>query len=258
LNPGVTYYWRVDEVNDTCDPCLWPGPVWSFTMIPSIIIDDFNDYDTTSEANPLSGPWKDWHGLPSTHWGATAILIGAPGGDKDPCHSAPKAMQSKYDRGASLGGNEYQYGIPLLERTFVGDPCNWTQGGLTTLVIWFWGDANSGGGDPCFATDLFVTLGDDDDNDGDVDDSYTIYYVADCGGDAGDLIAEEWIEWNIALEDFNEFGDVNPDKIRSIGLGVKDGTTGNVYYDDILLYVRRCVPFYAVDISSDPDGDYEG
>ena len=125
-------------------------------------------------------------------------------------------------------------------------------------MLYFWGDANDGEEDPCFATDLWVTLGDDDDNDGDVDDSYTIYYVADCGGDDGDLIAEEWIEWNIALQDFNEFGNVNPDKIRSIGLGVKDGTTGNVYYDDIMLYVRRCVPMYAVDISSDPEGDYEG
>jgi|GEM_PF-2214072 len=31
LQLGKTYYWRIDEVNDVCDPCLWPGTVWNFT-----------------------------------------------------------------------------------------------------------------------------------------------------------------------------------------------------------------------------------
>ncbi len=32
LKFGKTYYWRVDEVNDTCAPGLWEGEVWSFTV----------------------------------------------------------------------------------------------------------------------------------------------------------------------------------------------------------------------------------
>ncbi|MHC4659521.1 MAG: LamG domain-containing protein, partial [Planctomycetota bacterium] len=28
---GQTYYWRVDEVNDTCSPYLWKGVIWKFT-----------------------------------------------------------------------------------------------------------------------------------------------------------------------------------------------------------------------------------
>ncbi|MHC4528489.1 MAG: LamG domain-containing protein, partial [Planctomycetota bacterium] len=31
LQLGRTYYWRIDVVNDACDPYLWPGSVWSFT-----------------------------------------------------------------------------------------------------------------------------------------------------------------------------------------------------------------------------------
>ncbi|MGA1979589.1 MAG: hypothetical protein ABSG99_03360 [Sedimentisphaerales bacterium] len=32
LEPNTTYYWRIDEVNETGpDPCLWPGDVWRFT-----------------------------------------------------------------------------------------------------------------------------------------------------------------------------------------------------------------------------------
>ena len=34
LIPGTTYYWRIDEVNDTHPTKLWKGNVWSFTVIP--------------------------------------------------------------------------------------------------------------------------------------------------------------------------------------------------------------------------------
>ncbi|MFH1882268.1 MAG: LamG domain-containing protein [Planctomycetota bacterium] len=32
LVPGTTYYWRIDEVNDTEPNSPWKGPVWSFTV----------------------------------------------------------------------------------------------------------------------------------------------------------------------------------------------------------------------------------
>ncbi len=36
--PAKSYYWRIDEVNEAGpDPCLWPGDVWSFTMLGSTI-----------------------------------------------------------------------------------------------------------------------------------------------------------------------------------------------------------------------------
>jgi len=34
LVPGVTYYWRIDEVNDTDPNSPWKGDVWSFTIPP--------------------------------------------------------------------------------------------------------------------------------------------------------------------------------------------------------------------------------
>jgi len=34
LVPGTTYYWRIDEVNDTEPNSPWRGPVWSFTVPP--------------------------------------------------------------------------------------------------------------------------------------------------------------------------------------------------------------------------------
>jgi putative CocE/NonD family hydrolase len=34
LVPGTTYYWRIDEVDDTHPNSPWKGPVWSFTVPP--------------------------------------------------------------------------------------------------------------------------------------------------------------------------------------------------------------------------------
>jgi len=34
LVPGTTYYWRIDEVNETEPNSPWEGPVWSFTVPP--------------------------------------------------------------------------------------------------------------------------------------------------------------------------------------------------------------------------------
>jgi len=35
LTPGITYYWRIDEVNDLHPDKLWRGDIWSFRVIPS-------------------------------------------------------------------------------------------------------------------------------------------------------------------------------------------------------------------------------
>ena len=238
LKPGTTYYWRVDEVNDACDPCLWPGEVWEFTTIDYVVIDDFETYTSTPE---LYAVWEDWHTLPLSEQGGEAHLV------TEPNHGGAQAMKFYYDT---------NFGTPVLRRTY-STPQHWNKGGLVALDIWFYGDANelsiNPGGDPCFATDLFVTLGDDDDDDGEVDDKCTIYYVADSGGNTGDLIANQWLVWHLSLEDFNDGNNVNPNKIKSIALGITGGTTGQIYFDDIRLYVRRCVPMYAVDISG-PEG----
>jgi hypothetical protein len=39
LIPGMTYYWRVDEVNDTEPNSQWKGPVWSFSVPPKTAYD---------------------------------------------------------------------------------------------------------------------------------------------------------------------------------------------------------------------------
>ena len=41
LVPGTTYYWRIDEVNDTDPNSPWKGEVWRFTVPPRIAYDPY-------------------------------------------------------------------------------------------------------------------------------------------------------------------------------------------------------------------------
>src|SRR4030042_3895019 len=44
LEYGKTYYWRIDEVNETEPNSPWRGNVWNFTIRNFIVLDDFENY----------------------------------------------------------------------------------------------------------------------------------------------------------------------------------------------------------------------
>jgi hypothetical protein len=66
LIPGTTYYWWIDEVNDTGPPPgKWPGVMWSFTTIPGEAhtpspTDDAVIPGVEYEYPPSSGNWYIW------------------------------------------------------------------------------------------------------------------------------------------------------------------------------------------------------
>ncbi|MCK4306144.1 MAG: LamG domain-containing protein, partial [Candidatus Eisenbacteria sp.] len=41
LDLDTTYFWRIDEVNDVCDPNGWRGNLWRFKVANYVVIDDF-------------------------------------------------------------------------------------------------------------------------------------------------------------------------------------------------------------------------
>ncbi|MFB0555771.1 MAG: carbohydrate binding domain-containing protein, partial [Phycisphaerae bacterium] len=57
LELGVTYYWRIDEVNDVNPDSPWTGILWSFMTAGFLVVDDFEDYD--SGDNQIWYSWKD-------------------------------------------------------------------------------------------------------------------------------------------------------------------------------------------------------
>jgi len=54
LEWNTTYYWRIDEVNNTNADSPWPGILWSFTTANFLIVDDFESYNDLDPADPDS------------------------------------------------------------------------------------------------------------------------------------------------------------------------------------------------------------
>jgi len=115
LELGTTYYWKIDEVNEACDPCLWPGEVWSFTTANWLLVDDFEDY--TSHAD-LRDTWEE--GGNALVYLETTIV-----------HGGGQSMHIDY-----LGNSE-------ATRTF-DTAQDWTAKGIKALVLWFRGAAGNG------------------------------------------------------------------------------------------------------------------
>jgi hypothetical protein len=103
--------------------------------------------------------------------------------------------------------------VTLPISTLGGD---WTQQGINVLTLWFYGDPNNP------ATDqLYVTL----------NNSSKIVY----SGDAADISAGEWIQWDIDLSAFN----IDLTNVTQLGIGTEKtgaiGGEGILFMDDIRL-----------------------
>jgi len=142
-DPGMllwdtTYYWRVDEVNDTNPGSPWPGILWSFTTANFLIVDDFEDYDAGE--NQI---WYTWHdglgyGTPGTEPYYAGNGTGSAVGDENTpsyteetiVHGGNQSMPVFYDNSV-LKYSE-------VEKTLTY-PRDWTENGVSTLTIWFRG-----------------------------------------------------------------------------------------------------------------------
>jgi len=52
LEWDTTYYWRIDEVNNTNPDSPWTGILWSFTTADFLIVDDFESYNDIDPPDP--------------------------------------------------------------------------------------------------------------------------------------------------------------------------------------------------------------
>ncbi|NIP23900.1 MAG: hypothetical protein GWN67_06900, partial [Phycisphaerae bacterium] len=190
-------------------------------MISFVVVDDFELY-TNDLSDGLPNLNDVWEGSPSIPDGGEAYL------ETDIVHFGEQSMRFSYDNTATA--------YSVLRRIYES-PQDWTEDGVTALRLYFYGDADDGAGST--VDEVSVTLEDSDGH------SATIAYV----GDASDLSARAWLEWNIHLQDFNDAGNVEPDKIVKIELGISGGTTGRVYFDDIQLYSPPTGSIYFDDVS---------
>jgi hypothetical protein len=138
---NTSYYWRIDEVNDTNPDSPWEGSVWSFTTGDFFVIDDFEEYDAND--NQI---WFAWHdglgygaqGTPDYYAGnGTGAAVGdettASYTEETIVHGGNQSMPISYDNNKP-GFSKYsqvEYTLP--------DQRDWTDQGVANLSLWFRG-----------------------------------------------------------------------------------------------------------------------
>jgi len=216
-DPGMlewdsTYYWRIDEVNNTNPDSPWIGPLWSFTTADFLIVDDFESYNDIDPPDPGSNrifeAWLDGYEIPTN-----GALVGndlPPYAEQSIVHSGIQSMPLYYD-------NSVGYSEATLTLTY---PRDWTEKDVNKLTIWFRGDSANA------AETLYVAL----------NGSAVVNH-----DNPNAAQVEEWTEWNMDLQAFADQG-VNLANVNTIALGLGNrnnpvaGGSGTMYFDDIRLY----------------------
>jgi hypothetical protein len=209
-NPGqlewnTTYYWRIDEVDNTNPDSPWTGPLWSFTTAEFLIVDDFESYNyldpTDTASNWVSLSWIDGLNDP-----ANGSLVGYESVFAEHVlHGGLLSMPMSYDN--SVGKSE-----ATLTLTSNRD---WTVNSVNTLTIWYRGSGGNA------AEQMYVAL-----------NGYA--KVNHDNPDAPTFTS--WTPWNIDLQAFADQG-VNLANVESITIGLSSGSGGSgvMYFDDIRL-----------------------
>ncbi|MHC4144998.1 MAG: LamG domain-containing protein [Planctomycetota bacterium] len=202
-----SYAWRVDEVYPAETV---KGLVWSFTTADFILVDDFesyNDIDPPDEAsNRIFDKWID--GFGTTDNGALVGNDLPPYAEQTVVHGGIQSMPYFYD-------NANKTSEATLTLVY---PRDWTEEGVTKLVLWFRGSSANA------ADRMYVAL----------NGTALVYHADDAATQTS-----RWTQWVIDLTAFAGVDLTNVNSI-SIGIGTKNspvpaGGTGTMFFDDIRL-----------------------
>jgi hypothetical protein len=203
LESGVTYYWRVDEVNDLHPDSPWIGNVWSFTTANFLIVDDFEDYTDDDVAG--EAVWQAWiDGFGVADNGAQAGNLLPPYCEQTIVHGGLQSMPFLYNNALGVLNSEVSLALGGMDLT---------QKGGTKLKMWYRGDAAND------AVPMYVAL-----------DNVRVNHP-----DPAATQVDEWVEMDVDLQ---SFVGANPANANKIAIGAGDDTpasagTGTLYIDDI-------------------------
>ena len=213
LDLNTTYYWRIDEVNSAPDYTIFKGEVWSFRTSPYFVVENFNSYANDAA---LRNVWKDGstNGTSAEVSVDTAIVRDG------------NSMKYRYKNNLSPYYSEAYVDIADLG---IDDP-DWLGMGAKTLALWFYGPSGNEVNKP-----MYVKLTDGD----------AIPHTAQVNydGDMNNIKDESWHEWNIDLQDFVDYNNVNLANVKTISVGFGNGiqaaSDGIVYFENIRLYKHK-------------------
>ena len=126
LELAMTYYWRVDEVNEAEAISLWEGEVWSFTTKAAFTVEDFESYD--DDLNRIYDTWIDGWVNGS---GSTVGYIEEPFAERMIVHGGRQSLPLEYNNTASPWYSETDRTWPAAQ--------DWTTNAADTLRLHFRG-----------------------------------------------------------------------------------------------------------------------
>ena len=211
LEMGKTYYWRIDEVNQSDSNDITTGTPWSFTVADSLILEDFESYKSE---HPLSESWikEDAYG---------DIVI-----DKQYVHSCYQSLEIWYlftDSSKTLYSHAFE------------KPQNWKAAGAKSIDLFFYGDEHN-------STDcnMYLSI-----NDGHNEAKFIYDDIDDILNENWQVWSIDLQSLLLHSEDTNPIDFTN---IESISIGIELDTNktategqGTIYFDDIILYPSRCL-----------------
>jgi hypothetical protein len=218
MNP--TYYWRVDEVNNTKGPSVWEGPVWRFNTATLLTVEDFESYTNFSPNRPFQH-WLDGAGYPADDFlpveyegnGTDAVVghgsrsLSSPPFEGDIIETSDTIPDS--DQALPFYYNNAG-GASFTEHTFA-EPQDWTVGGVKTLSIAWKGQAANTG-------TLFAVINDTK--------------ISFQGNSLNSIARPVWQNWYIDLGTLN----TTLSHISKLQLGVEGDGSGLILFDDIRLH----------------------
>jgi hypothetical protein len=210
LDWNKTYYWRIDEVNDSEAASPWTGMVWSFTTANFLVIDNMEGYTDTA-GNEIFTAWIDGFtdNFASSH--STVGNATAPFAEQTNVHGGKQSLPMAYDNTTAPFFSE-----AVREFSPLAD---WTVNGINTLLVCVRGLVTN------TADKVYVV----------VEDSAGKSAVV-TNADTAVVTKGPWTEWKIPL---SQFTGVNMAKVKKLYVGVGDraatkaGTKGTVYFDDL-------------------------
>ena len=217
---GITYYWRVDEVNEAEELSVWAGPVWTLTTADSIAVDDFESYGNNSPDRPFQ-TWLDGIGYSADEYfpqGYNGNGTGAGVGHDIWSLNSPHYDGSIMETDDTIEGS--RQAMPLYytntggvasetQRNFAV-PQDWTVGGAKILSIPYTGQTDNTG-------TLYVKIND-------IKLTYPF--------EPSHIASASWKTWSIELSTLG----IDLQSITKMAIGVDgNGASGMILVDDIVL-----------------------
>jgi hypothetical protein len=202
LDFGTTYYWRIDEVQETES---WAGDIWSFVVQEYAVIDDMESYN--DDDNRIFDAWLDGF---VNETGATVGYFEAPFAEQGNVNSGKQSMPLEYANDAAPFYSEAELDLGSMD---------FETNGADSLRLFVAGAVDN------TPDRLYVAVEDASGN------------VAIVAHPDADIVAvADWTEWVIP---FGDLAGVDLGRVAIMYIGVGDrenpaaGGTGTILIDDI-------------------------